>query len=165
LTASSEKNANANRESEIAMILADVNLLLYAYDKDARQHPAAKLWWESVMSGTEPVGIAWVVALAFLRLSTSARAFRRPLSIEQAIGVVDAWFASSVTELVQPTPRHWPTLREQLTVGQATSNLTTDAHLATLAIEHGATLYTTDRDFTRFPGLKFANPIDSRSDA
>lgn len=147
------------------MILADVNLLLYAFNKQAAEHLAAKRWWESVMSGTEPVGVAWIVVLGFVRIATSRRAFKQPLSIEEAIRVVDGWFGASVTELVQPTPRHWTALREQLKRGQASSNLTTDAHLATLAIEHGATLYSTDRDFTRFPGLKLVNPLDSRSDA
>ncbi len=114
------------------------------------------------MAGGEPVGLAWVVVLGFLRLSTSRHAAEHPLSLEDATSIVDDWFEASVTELVHPTPRHWTLLREQLKIGQASGNFTTDAHLATLALEHGATLYTTDRDFTRFPGLKFVNPLESR---
>ena len=146
------------------MILADVNLLLHAYNKQATEYLAAKRWWTSVMSGTEPVGIAWVCVLAFLRISTSRNVYRQPLSIDEAISVVDDWFEAAVTELIQPTPRHWTVLQEQLKAGQASGNFATDAHLATLAIEHGATLYSTDRDFTRFPGLKFVNPLADRSD-
>lgn len=147
------------------MILADVNLLLHAYNKQAAEYPAARRWWTAVMSGSEPVGIAWIVVLGFLRISTSRHAFRQPLSIEDAVSIVDDWFEASATELVQPTPRHWTVLREQLKTGQARSDLTTDAHLSALAIEHGATLYTTDRDFTRFPGLKFVNPLESHGSA
>jgi toxin-antitoxin system PIN domain toxin len=141
------------------MILVDANLLLYAYNKQISEHLAARRWLTAVMSGTEPVGIAWIAVLAFLRISTSREAFKQPLSIEDAVSIVDDWFEASVTELIHPTPRHWTVLREQLKAGQASANLTTDAHLATLAIEHGATLYSTDRDFTRFPGLKFVNPL------
>jgi toxin-antitoxin system PIN domain toxin len=147
------------------MILVDVNLLLFAYNKRAPEHPAARQWWASAMTGRQPVGIAWVVVLGFLRMSTSAHVAKEPLSLDEATSIVDDWFEASVTELIHPTPRHWTALRQQLKAGHATSSLTTDAHLATLAIEHGATLYTTDRDFTRFPGLKFVNPLDSSAGA
>lgn len=147
------------------MILADVNLLLYAHHATGPHHLAAKRWWATVMMGSEPVGIAWIVVLAFVRMSTSRHIYSKALSVDETISIVDDWFEAAVTELVHPTPRHWTVLREQLRAGQAGGNLTTDAHLAALAIEHGATLYSTDRDFTRFPGLKFVNPLDHKPDA
>jgi len=142
------------------MILVDSNLLIYAYNADVPEHDRARRWWEETMKGEEAVGLAWVVILAFIRLTTSPQIFKSPLSREKACGFVDTWLEQGAVEIVQPTPRHWTLFKEQLQAGQAGANLTTDAHLAALAIEHGATLYTTDRDFTRFSGLKFVNPLD-----
>lgn len=142
------------------MILVDTNLLLYAHNTAAAQHSAARRWLSSAMGASEPVGLAWIVILGFLRMATSRHVASRPLSLEDATSIVDDWLEASVTELVQPTPRHWTVLREQLHAGQGVGNLSTDAHLAALAIEHGATLCTTDRDFSRFPGLKVVNPLD-----
>ncbi len=141
------------------MILVDANLLLYAYNPSSPHHSAARDWFEATMSGSEPVGFAWVTLLAFVRIGTSARALEHPLPTAEAGDIVSEWLASSITTLLNPGERHWQILRDLMTRGQVRGPLVTDAHLAALAIEHGAELATTDRDFARFPGLKFFNPL------
>lgn len=142
------------------MILVDVNLLLYAVNRDIPQHAAAKAWLENVMSGSDGIGLPWVVLLAFLRLTTSTRIFERPLSVEQAATYIDHWLQQPVVTTPVPGPRHWPILRNLLEQAGTGGNLTTDAHIATLALEHGYTVYSSDYDFKRFAGLKHVNPLD-----
>jgi toxin-antitoxin system PIN domain toxin len=141
------------------MKLVDTNLLVYAYVPALEQHAAARRWFEQTVSQDEAVGLAWVSVLGFLRVVTNPRIFRVPLRVDRAVGVVDEWLEQQAVEIVLPTPRHWSTLRKLLTEGQAGGALTTDAHLAALSIEHGATVYTTDRDFSRFPGVRAVNPL------
>lgn len=112
-------------------------------------------------SAITPVGLAWVTVLAFVRIMTSPRIFRRPLTIAEATQVVDAWLEVPGLTIVGPGERHWEVLRQALVDGQAVGPLASHAHLAALAIEHGATLATTDRDFARFPVLKIVNPLES----
>lgn len=142
------------------MILLDANILLSAYDPSSPFHRTAAHWLERRLSGTEPVGIPWMTILAFLRITTSTRALRRPLSIEEAVPVVSEWLGRRVVVVPQPTERHWSILSNLLPAAQARGPLLSDAHLAALAIEHGATLCTTDRDFSRFPELKTLNPLE-----
>ena len=141
------------------MILVDANLLLYAYDSSSRRHEPARAWLEGAFGGTESVGIALVSVLAFLRIATNRAVFRRPLAAEQAIRIVTSWLELPTVRLAQPTPRHWALVADLARTGQARGSLLMDAHVAALAIEHGATLCTTDRDFTRFPKLRFVNPL------
>ncbi|MFL5799417.1 MAG: type II toxin-antitoxin system VapC family toxin [Actinomycetota bacterium] len=141
------------------MILVDANLLLYAYNSRSPQHDAAREWLEDVLSGEEEVGFALVTLLAFLRLATSQTLLRTPFTPAEAIAVVRAWLASPNARLIGPTEFHWSTLDEVCRTGQARGPLLMDAHLAALALEHGATLCTTDRDFARFPRLRVVDPI------
>ncbi len=141
------------------MILVDANLLLYAYDASSQHHDAARHWLESTLSGSEPVGFAWVTLLAFLRIGTDHRAFASPLAPEEAVASVSEWLARPNVILLEAGDRHWEILSQMLIEAQIRGPLTMDAHLASLAIEHGATLCTTDRDFARFPGLKTSNPL------
>lgn len=141
------------------MILVDVNLLLYAVNADLPQHIPARRWWETVLSGTEPVGIPWIVVLAFLRLTTHPRVFQHPLDIGRALAYVDEWLAQPVARLAGPGPHHWPILRSLLDASGTAGNLTTDAHIAALALEHGYAVYSADSDFQRFAGLKYVNPL------
>ncbi len=145
------------------MKLIDTNLLVYAYVPALEQHAAARRWFEETVSQDEAVGLAWVSVLGFLRVVTNPRIFRVPIRLDRAVAVVDEWLEQQAVEIVLPTPRHWLTLREMLTTGQAGGALTTDAHVAALALEHGATVYTTDRDFTRFPGIRAVNPLVARA--
>jgi toxin-antitoxin system PIN domain toxin len=141
--------------------LPDVNLLLYAVDEGSVRHEPARDWVEERLSGTETFALTWVVLLAFIRLTTSPRVFRSPLSTSAALDLVDSWLAQPCVTVVHPTSRHAPVLRDLLEPLGTAGNLTTDAHLAALAIEHGAELCSTDRDFSRFAGLRWANPLEA----
>jgi len=141
------------------MILLDANLLIYAVNQDALLHRKAKSWLESVLSGQEPAGFAWLVLLAFLRLTTRPGLFRRPLTANKAFDLVASWLDQPPAMIVHPGPRHLAVLRDALLPLGTAGNLTSDAHLAALAIEHGAELCSTDADFSRFPGLKWRNPL------
>jgi len=142
------------------MTLIDANLLIYAYNPAAEHHAAARRWLEATIGAGLPVRLAWMTVLAFVRIMTSTQIFRRPLSIEEAAAIVDQWLAQSNVDVLEAGEQHWALLRQTLVDGQASGSLVSDAHLAALAIEHGATLATTDRDFARFAGLKTTNPID-----
>ena len=141
------------------MILVDANLLLYAEDQISPYHDAARNWWDTQLSGTLPVCLAWTVLCAFIRIGTNPRVFEHPLSLDQAISRVQSWMDQPCTRLIHPTERHWVVFKEMLTGGKAVANLVMDAYLAALAIEHGCELISTDADFSRFPKLKWRNPI------
>jgi toxin-antitoxin system PIN domain toxin len=140
------------------MIVVDANILLYAHDTSSSRQAAASEWFGRALNGTEVVGLGLVALLAFLRISTDARVFLRPLAPAAAIAIVEEWLASPNVTLLAPGDRHWRTLAEQVDRGQAKGPLLVDAHLAALVLEHGATLATTDRDFSRFPGLRTIDP-------
>jgi len=139
--------------------LPDVNLFVYAYDALAPQHERAKTWLEDALSGSETVAFAWVALLGFIRLTTSRQRFAAPWGPEQALEVVDSWLAQPMATVVHPTARHASVLRDLLAPLGTGGNLTTDAHLAALAMEHGATLCSHDNDFSRFPGLRWEDPL------
>ena len=141
------------------MILLDANLLIYAVNEDAPLNRKAKSWLESALSGQETVGFPWNVLLAFLRLTTRPGLLRRPLLVGKAFDLVASWLDQTSATIVHPGPRHLRVLRELLLPLGTGGNLTSDAHLAALAIEHGAELCSTDTDFARFHGLKWRNPL------
>ncbi len=141
------------------MIVPDTNLLLYAVDASNVQHERARGWLDATMRGAEPVGFAWVVLLGFVRISTNPRILDHPLAVDDALHVVDLWLSQPVAALVEPGARHWAILKGLLRDAGRGGNLTTDAHLAALCIERGATLASADGDFTRFRGLRFLNPL------
>lgn len=141
------------------MILVDANLLIYAVDRDSPHHAAARRWFEEALSGSESVGIPWISALAFVRITTHPAVMRKPLDAESAIGYVDSWLAQPFVKLVGPGEAHWPILRNLLIVSGSAGNLTSDAHLAALAIEHGARVASADNDFRRFAGVTHLNPL------
>ena len=141
------------------MMLVDANLLLYAYDPRSEHHAASKAWLESALSGSHLVRFAWMTLWAFLRVSTNPQVYERPLSIAEADRAVSSWLAQPVAGILEPGERHWDILRRLATDGQAAGALMMDAALAAVAVEHGATLYTTDRDFARFSELKWTNPL------
>lgn len=143
------------------MILVDANLLLYAFDTSSALHEKARSWLEATLSGTGSVRFALTSVLAFVRIATNPTVFERPLSTHDAIATVRALLERPDAGLVSPTDRHWTVLDDLAREGQARGPLVMDAHLAALAVEHGATLYSTDRDFARFPGLRFKNPLSS----
>lgn len=141
------------------MILPDVNLLLHAYNNESPLHPAARVWWETLLNGTRPVGLAWATILGFIRITTHRQILSNPLPVASACGHARAWLAQPYVELVDPGTRHAGILFGLLESLGTAGNLTTDAHLAALAIEHQAELHSTDVDFGRFQGLRWINPL------
>ncbi len=142
------------------MILIDANLLLYAYNSSLEHHQRAREWLEEVLSKpAEPVHLAWVTILGFLRISTNPRAFPKALSVKEALAIVSEWLSLPTVHVLDPGERHWDILTSLLSQGQARGPLVMDGHLAALAIEHGAVLCTSDKDFARFPGLRLLNPL------
>lgn len=141
------------------MIVIDANLLIYAVNRDSPAHRESREWFEEVLRGPEPVGFAWVVLLAFLRVTTRRGLFEHPLSVKAALDIVDGWLGQPSATTVHPGRDHARILRQLLLSSGADGNLTTDAHLAAIAIEHNAELYSDDRDFRRFSGLRWRNPL------
>ena len=141
------------------MIFPDVNLLVHAYNSSSPVHPAARQWWETSLAGDEPVRLAWVAVLGFIRLSTHRQISTHPLPVAVACAIIESWLARPQVVLIHPGARHAAILFGFLRAAGAGGNLTTDAHLAAVAIEHGAELCSTDSDFARFPGLRWRNPL------
>lgn len=141
------------------MRLIDLNLLLYAVNQDAVHHRRAKAWLEETLSERESVGLPWVVILGFLRVATHPRVLTRPLAPEAALSVVDGWLERPNVVKLHAGDEHWGILRSLLAEAGTAGNLTTDAHLAALAIEHGCELCSSDSDFARFPDVRWVNPL------
>ncbi len=141
------------------MIIIDANLLLYAYGTRSPHHKEARAWLEKVLSGAEPVGLPWQSLAALLRVATNPRlpGFRRP--IEEVTRTVDEWLEQPNVRLLSPGDDHWQLFRRMVVDGQASGPLVSDAQLAALTIEYAGVLHTTDRDFARFPGLRWKNPL------
>ena len=143
------------------MKLVDANLLLYATDARSPRHAAARSWLERQLSGAETIAFAWVVLLAFVRLSTHPQVFARPLPADRALDIVARWLGQPCAVVVHPGDRHAAVIRQLLKPFGTAGNLVNDAHLAALAIEHGAELNSCDADFSRFSGLRWINPLDA----
>ena len=141
------------------MRIVDLNILLYAVNSQALEHSRARAWWERALNDEETVGLAWVVMLGFLRVSTSARVFPRPLSPAAAAAKLDTWLARDNVQVVSERDDHWARLKPLIGASGTAANLTTDAHLAALALSHDAVLVSSDRDFARFTGLRWENPL------
>jgi len=140
--------------------IVDANLLLYAVNADSPRHRKARAWLEQALTASETLGLTWAVLLAFLRLSTRSAVFPRPLLVEEALDLVESWLAQPCAMILEPTPRHLAVLRDLLSPLGTAGNLTSDAHLAAIAIEHGADLCSTDRDYARFPGVRWVDPLE-----
>jgi toxin-antitoxin system PIN domain toxin len=140
--------------------LLDANILLYAYNADSPHHEVCRVWLEAAFNGAEPVALPWQTLLAFIRIATNPRAVAQPLSAAQACSIVDRWLQQPNVTPLTATERFWPILREQLLDGRITGPLVTDAALAAQALEHGAVLCSTDRDFRRFRGLTLVDPLE-----
>jgi hypothetical protein len=143
------------------VILVDANLILYAEDSLSSHHQAARDWWDGCLSGSDPVCLCWPVLTAFLRITTNARIMRRPLTRDEACGRVARWLDQPCVRVIHVTRNHWEILRELIREADATANLVPDAHLAAMAIAHGCTLCSSDRDFGRFRSLRWFNPLSA----
>ncbi len=140
------------------MILVDANVLLYAYQPRSEHHDRCRNWVEKALSAEEPVCMAWVTILAFIRIGTNPRIFEAPLSPGEAIAIVSSWLQRPAVSILDAGEQCWEILRALLVEAQISGPLVMDAFLAALALENGATLVTTDRDFSRFPKLRLSNP-------
>jgi toxin-antitoxin system PIN domain toxin len=141
------------------VIVLDANLLLYAYDTGSVMHRAARAWIEQVFSQGEPIGVPWQTVGAFLRVTTNPKLRGDRFTIEEAAAIVDLWLAQPNVRLLGPGERHWSILKPAMVDGQVRGPMITDAQLAAVTVEFGGVLHTTDRDFARFPGLRWVNPI------
>jgi len=141
------------------VIVLDANILLYAYDSASSHHKKARAWVEQVFSQADPVGLPWQTIGAFLRIMTNPRLPGERFSLEEAVAIVDRWLAQPNLRVLSPADDHWMLLRRVVTEGQAPGPLISDAQLAALTMEYGGVLHTTDRDFARFPGLRWLNPL------
>jgi uncharacterized protein len=140
--------------------LLDANVLLYAYDSDSAHHRVCRSWLEAAFNSDEIVALPWQTLLAFVRISTNSRATKKPLQSAEACNIVSSWLDQVNVSAIGAGDRFWELLKDQILEAQVTGPLVTDAALAALAIEHGATLCSVDRDFRRFRGLKLIDPTD-----
>ena len=144
---------------DASRVLVDANLLIYAIDSSSPRHPRARGWLETTLSGTTEVRLAWTVVQAFLRITTRSGILRAPLRPEEACSYVDSWFRQPFVEPIAAGPQHWLILRDLLSSTGTAGNLTSDAHLAALAIEHSCAVCSADNDFKRFAGVEHVNPL------
>jgi uncharacterized protein len=141
------------------MIIPDTNLLVYAYDRGSSNHSPARAWWESSLSGSEPVGIPWIVALAFVRLMTHSTLSENPMSVIQASSILQEWLEIPVCRLLPTTEKTFAHFLHLISDEDIGGNLTTDALIASSAVEFGGTIYSNDRDFDRFQFIRRINPL------
>lgn len=141
------------------MIVPDANLLIYAYNSGSARHSMAREWLEQTLSGVEPVGLPWQSIAAFLRIMTDSRLPGERLSAAAAVQIVNEWLSQPMVRVLSPGEGHWQLFHRMVVEGQAPGPLVSDAQIAALTIEYGGILYTADRDFARFPGLRRKNPL------
>jgi len=140
------------------MKIIDVNVLLYAVNRDSEHHRTTRDWLDAALVRTETVGFTWSVVLAFLRVSTHPAVFARPLTPEESLATMRTWLAQPAATIVEPTSRHLSVLGGLLVEAGMAGNLVNDAHLAAMAIENAAELISYDADFGRFAGLTWSRP-------
>ena len=141
------------------MIIPDINLLVYAHDSEFPRHGEVRDWWEELMNGSGSVGLAWIAMLGFIRITTNSKILENPIEPAAACAYVRSWLDRPQSIVIHPGDRHAEILFQLLEQAGSAGNLTTDAHLATLAIEHQAELHSADADMARFPGLRWVNPL------
>ncbi len=143
------------------MIVPDANLLLHAYDSESPHWERARRWWSECLNGNTPIGLTPPVVFAFLRISTTGRVFRNPLSLDEAVAEVATWYSRQVVVSLLPDREHHRAVIALLrSSGSSGGNLVTDAQIAALALAHGAIVHTADHDFQRFPKLRCRFPLE-----
>ena len=143
------------------MRIVDTNLLVYAHVATFEQHSRAHGWLDDRLGGVEPVGLPWPSLLGFLRIVSNPRIFERPEPIREAWRQVQEWLDCRVVWIPQPTDRHREVLDRLFGSAGLRPNHVPDVRLAALAIEHGLILCSTDGDFSRFPELRWENPLSA----
>lgn len=141
------------------MIIPDINILIYAINQDSHCHNKAKNWLEKILNSNETIGLSWIVIIGFIRIITNNKIMSSPLIAKDAVNIISSWLLMPNVIILNPTNDHWNILCELLDQLGTAGNITSDAHLAALAIEHKAYLFSSDNDFSRFKGLRWKNPI------
>jgi len=141
------------------VIVLDANLLIYSYNSGSAYHKQARAWLESSLSNADVVGLPWQAVSAFLRVMTNPKLPGERFSLGQAAQIVDLWLAHPNVQILAPGDRYWTLFRTMVVEGRAAGPLVSDAEIAALAVEYGGVLHTADRDFARFPGLRWVNPL------
>ena len=141
------------------MIVPDTNLLVYAYNDGAREHELARRWWEELIQGDEPIGLPWVVSTGFVRLMAHPKFVISPMAPTAAANHLRGWLRFSHVIPIEPGPGHLDLFQRFLAVPGSGPNLVPDAHIAAVAMEHDAEVHTADKDFGRFPGVRWRNPL------
>jgi uncharacterized protein len=141
------------------MLAPDVNVLVYAHRAEVSEHTACRLWLERLVNADAGFGLADVVVSGFLRIVTHPRIFRSPTPLADALAEASALRGQPNRVPLEPGPRHWSIFERLCREVRARGNLVADAYLAALAIESGCEWVTTDRDFSRFPGLSVRSPL------
>jgi uncharacterized protein len=142
------------------VIVLDANLLIYSYNRGSSHHAGARAWLERTMSSVEVVGLPWQAVSAFLRVMTNPKLPAERFALEQAARIVDLWLAHPNVQVLTPGVGYWPLFRRMVIEGRAAGPRVIDAEIAALTMEYGGVLHTADRDFARFPGLRWKNPLD-----
>lgn len=141
------------------MIIPDTNLLVYAHNEQDPNHAPARLWWRGLVDGSEPLGVDWSIVISFMRISTLRSVVTDPPAPEDMASIVESWFHIPHMSIIEPGPDHLEIVTDLLAAAGRGGNLVPDAHIAALAIQHDAEVHTNDRDFRRFPGLRWQNPL------
>jgi toxin-antitoxin system PIN domain toxin len=141
------------------VIVLDANLLIYSYNRGSSHHAGARAWLENTLSSIEVVGLPWQAVSAFLRVMTNPKLPAERFDLEQAARIVDLWLAHPNVQVLTPGAGYWPLFRRMVIEGRAAGPRVSDAEIAALTMEYGGVLYTADRDFARFPGLRWKNPL------
>jgi toxin-antitoxin system PIN domain toxin len=143
------------------VIACDVNVLVYAFDQGAPRHAEYRAWLEAAANDAEPFGLSSIVASGFLRIFTHPKVLARPITVDVAVELIDGLRTASAVVPFEPGRQHWTLFTNLCRAVTARGNAVPDAYLAALAIEHGATWYTADRGFARYPGLRVRHPLDA----
>ena len=141
------------------MLLADVNVFLYAHRPESARHDEYRHWLEAALTGVEPFGVSELVLSSFLRIATHHRVYREPTPVDTALAFCRAVVEAPAAVRIRPGPDHWSLFTSLVTTAGVRGNLVPDAYLAALALEHGATWVTTDRGFARYPQLRWTTPL------
>ena len=141
------------------MIVPDLNLLVYAHNDSTPFHDPALIWWEGLVNGSERVGVPWIVLAGFVRLMTHRRMLANPVTTTQAVDYIREWFRFPHVMPINPGVGHLDHFQRNLKAAGVGGNLVTDAHIAALAMEYQAEVHSNDTDFSRFPGLRWRNPL------
>lgn len=140
------------------MKVVDLNVLVYATDSTSARHAVAKTWLDAAISSSDTIGLPTAVTIGFVRITTNARIMQAPLKVSESVAIVRGWLQRANVSTPAPTDRHYEIMEEILSPLPAGGNIVSDAHLAAIAIAHGAEVYSFDRDFGRFAGLRWAEP-------